>query len=390
MKDPLKEKNSSFWSEVQAKLQKKKEESLFRRPLPAQGIDFCSNDYLGLSNSPLLQKEWNRGMELDGTGSSASRLVRGHFPVWDQFERKFAEFVEAEGCLLVTNGTIANQGLLDSIADPRTVVFCDRNNHASILDGIRLSKARRRYYEHLDLEDLRKQILKEDQRQGKLSKKVIISETLFSMEGDSPDLKGLIQIKEECGAILVLDEAHALGVFGPQGQGLSWINLSPEERQKIDFRIYTFGKSFGLFGACIATRRTGVEYLTNFMRSYIFSTALPPGLGYSLLKSLELVKDSNSKRELILQRSTYVTKKLQELGFKIPDGNSQILPILCKSPAESLKIASLLQEKGLDIRAIRPPTVSISRLRLSLNSKQSQEDINFLLEELGLITKYGL
>ncbi|PJZ89643.1 aminotransferase class I/II-fold pyridoxal phosphate-dependent enzyme [Leptospira levettii] len=377
---------ANHWEEVQKKLDSIREKQLFRETKVYQGIDFCSNDYMGLSSNPRMLEFFQSRKNLYPFGSTASRLVRGNTSSMDRFESEFVHFVEGEAALLVSTGFTANFGLLDSIAAPDCFVFTDRLNHASILDGIRISGAKKKYYNHLDLNHLRTLLEKADlEDPNRKHKRIVVTETLFSMDGDSPDLKTLLKLKKEFGFVLVLDEAHTLGIYGPKGKGLVFRDLTLSEIQSIDYRVYTLGKSLGLEGGIIVTKKIGRDHLVNVMRPFIFSTAPLPMVSELASFALSLLSSMDKERETLLALAKELKNSLEENGFVLTNSTSHIIPVLLTTEKEALFFANSLQERGLDVRAIRPPTVSTPRLRISLNAKLGLSDIQTLVKELILI-----
>ncbi|MCW7505040.1 aminotransferase class I/II-fold pyridoxal phosphate-dependent enzyme [Leptospira paudalimensis] len=379
---------SYHWEEIQKKLESIKEKQLFRETKTYHGIDFCSNDYMGLATNSRMLEYYRSLTDLYPFGSTASRLVRGNYDSMDLFETEFANFVDGEAALLVSNGFVANLGLIDSIAAPNCYVFTDRLNHASILDGIRISGAKKKYYNHLDLQHLQTLLDKanaEDPNQK--HKRIVVTESLFSMDGDSPDFSKLLTLKKQYGFVLVVDEAHALGVYGKEGKGILFRDLSIEDIQSIDYRVYTLGKSFGLEGGIIVTKQMGRDHLVNVMRPFIFSTAPLPIISKLAMYALDLLRSMESERFRLLELTRELKQSLQTNGFMITNTESHIIPLLLLTEKESLYYAKRLQEMGLDVRAIRPPTVPTPRLRISLNAKLTREDTNSLVSALVQIRK---
>jgi 8-amino-7-oxononanoate synthase len=362
------------WAETELELIKKKHR--WRNLSPPCGIDLSSNDYLGLSTHPILIQKFIEGIQTYGVGSTASRLIRGHRDIFEKAEEEFSNWIEGESALFLANGFLANLGLMDVLGSIPSKFFCDRLNHASILDGIRLSGAEVKYYKHRNYEDL-ENLLK---RESYGTAKVIVSETVFSMDGDLADLVKLIELKKKYNACLVLDEAHALGVFGKQGEGLSKhveINLN-----EIDFRVFTCGKALGLEGAFIVCSKKVKQLLINKLRTFIFSTAPIPAIAYAVCTAIELVKEMQEERKKIFYLSNFFREQLKFLGLDCLDSNSQIIPILTGDEANTMELATKLQTSGFDIRGIRPPTVKKSRLRVSINSKLNQTDLEKVIEIL--------
>ncbi|TGL22399.1 8-amino-7-oxononanoate synthase [Leptospira yanagawae] len=374
---------SRHWEEIQRKLDSIKEKQLFREIKTYLGVDFCSNDYLGLATNSSMLEYYRSITDLYPFGSTASRLVRGNYDSMDLFENEFASFVEGEAALLVSNGFVANFGLIDSIAAPDCYVFTDRLNHASILDGIRISGAKKKYYNHLDLNHLQSLLQKADAEDPtKKHKRIVVTESLFSMDGDSPDFPNLLKLKEEYGFVLVVDEAHALGVYGKEGKGILFRDLPIESIKAIDYRVYTLGKSFGLEGGIIVTKQIGRDHLVNVMRPFIFSTAPLPIISKLAIFALGLVRSMETVRRDLQTLAKGLKDLLTSNGFSITNTASHIIPLLLPTEKEALFYAKRLQELGLDVRAIRPPTVPTPRLRISLNAKLTTQDTNSLTSAL--------
>lgn len=368
---------NSFNSYLSTELTNIRSKNRFRSVKLPLGIDLSSNDYLCLSQSREIKNALKEGIEIYGAGSGASRLIRGHRDIFEKTEKKFANWVGSENSLFLANGFAANVGLIDAIADSRTLIFTDRLNHASILDGIRISGAVKKYFHHRHMTHLRELLQKSDPK----ARKIIVSETVFSMDGDIAFVKALISLKKEFDACLILDEAHALGVFGNEGGGIALAaNLSKEEVSEIDFRVYTGGKSLGLEGAFIACSNLSKDYLINTMRTFIFSTAPIPAVLFALSVSIDLVKKMDLERSRILENANLLRSGFKKLGYETLFSKSQIIPVVLFEEERALHFAQFLQEKGFDIRAIRPPTVKESRLRISINSNITRELIQKVLE----------
>ena len=368
---------NSFDFLIQQELKKIHSQNRYRFLKEPLGYDFSSNDYLGLSQNEFLKEKLKEGIQIYGCGSSASRLIRGHRKVFEEVESLFADFVNSESSLFLANGYLANLGLLDLLGKFNAKFFCDRLNHASILDGIRLSHKEVRYYKHLDYKGLENLLQKENSN----TLKVIVSETIFSMDGDKVDIQKLVELKEKYSCILVLDEAHALGIFGKNGGGVA-LEYNQEIIDKIDFRVFTCGKSLGLEGALIACKKEHKEFLINSLRTFIFSTAPMPAIIYTLRYAIDLVKTMEKERIRILELSNILRQELKKLNFNTLNSCSQIIPVIINNEKEVMEKAKILQKNQIDIRGIRPPTVKESRLRISLNVQTSLEVIQKILNVL--------
>ena len=363
----------SFSERIFQKLNDIKTANRFRFVKEPSGIDFCSNDYLGLAINQDTINYLKEGITIYGGGSTASRLIRGHRDIFSTLEENFSNWVNSESTLFLANGFLANIGLLDAIKDKSTKIFCDRLNHASILDGIRLSNCETRYFKHLDLKNL-EELLKKTSPDDE---KIIISETIFSMDGDTANIEGLIRLKKKYNCTLVLDEAHALGVYGREGAGLSNTgNIDPYN--DIDFRIFTGGKSLGLEGAFISCSQLNKDFLINTLRSFIFTTAPLPAIAYALNKLIPIIKNMNSERELIYKLSDKLRLFFKENDYSTGNSSTHIIPVILNDELITMNLAGKLQANGYDIRGIRPPTVKESRLRINVSANIEENHIDSL------------
>lgn len=343
-------------------------------------IDFSSNDYLGLADHPKLKEETKKAIDKFGTASSASRLLSGDLEMHHQLEERIACFKNKEAALVFNSGYHANCGIINSLYTKGDCIFSDRLNHASIIDGIILSGAKLFRFKHNDCEHLKGLLIKE---RNKFKSALIITETVFSMDGDSPPLKELVCLKEKYGCEMFVDEAHATGIFGKNGAG-----IVEEEglADRVDFIMGTFSKALGGFGGYLAASRRTVEYLINTCRSFIYSTALPPAVIACNLKSIDLIKEEPARRQKLLECSKYLRDALINKGFKVP-GTSQIIPLIIGDNFTAQKYAGLLQEKNYWVLPIRPPTVprAQARLRFSLTVHHTKEILQKLIDDISQI-----
>ncbi|MBI5554567.1 MAG: 8-amino-7-oxononanoate synthase [Elusimicrobia bacterium] len=340
-------------------------------------IDFSSNDYLGLAGHPLLVEEAQKALQEFGVGSAASRLLSGDFEIHHHLEENTAKFKNKESCLVFNSGYQANLGILSALYTKNDVIFSDRLNHASIVDGILLSGARFYRFRHNDLNHL--EILLKKER-NKFKKALLVTETIFSMDGDRPDLKALVVLKEKYHCQLMVDEAHATGIYGKNGSG-----LVEEEglSENIDLIMGTFGKALGGFGAYLAASKKTVTYLINTARSFIYSTALPPAIIAANLASLEIVKKEPEQRKKLLASAQYFRQLLKNKGFIVP-GSSQIIPVIIGENQKTVQLAQALQKKGYWVLPIRPPTVpqGEARLRFSLTCNHQDDTLRRLTDDI--------
>ena len=336
----------------------------------AHGIDFSSNDYLGLATDPRMKKSIlesvNSATRIASTGS---RLLSGHEEVWAVLEHEFARWVGAEAALYFTSGYAANIGLLSALLRTEDVVFSDSANHASLIDGIRLAKCRRIIFPHLDLDFLEDQL----RRKSSVSEvRVIVVESIFSMEGDRAPLADLAALAERYGAELIVDEAHAIGVRGPRGGGcVAEAGLS----DRVLATVQTCGKALAAAGAFVCGSENLRSFLINRARTFIFNTALPPYFASQVAAGMSFAADANFGRARLLELSAFLRRALRSNGFYIAGVDSQIVPVIFGYNEAALHFAGYLQTRGFGVRAIRPPTVppGSARLRLSLTANHSEE-----------------
>lgn len=343
-----------------------------KRSLAApRGIDLSSNDYLGLSQHPTIKKRMAEAAIDQGCGSTGSRLLRGEREVFSYLEKRFARFKGTETALYFGSGYAANLGVLATFLEAGDVVFSDELNHASLIDGIRLSRAERRIFKHCDLEALRRMILAEKAP----GQKFLVTESLFSMDGDTAPLKQYAELCDETGTALIIDEAHAVGIYGEHGSGLI------EETGIADcvfLSINPAGKALGVSGAFVSGPRWAIDYLIQQARTFIFSTAPPPPVAAALDEALTVIETEPERRETLKQYSNYLRNELIALGIALPPGESQIIPIIIGDNERAVSFASAIQEAGFDVRPIRPPTVppGTARLRISVNTKLAKADLD--------------
>jgi len=336
-------------------------------------INFASNDYLGLASHPEVCAAAMRNIEMYGLGSGASRLVSGDDPAIHQLEQQLAEWKGFEACLTVGSGMLANLGLLHSLADRHTQVFADRLNHASLVDGARLASATTHRYVHLDNDQLDSLL---QQHVGE--RRLIVSDGVFSMDGDCADAAALLTMAERHDALLVLDDAHGIGTVG-DGRGLSSMAGIAGHPRLVE--IGTFGKAFGGYGAFILGTRPLIDGLRQRLRTMFYSTALPAAIFEAMLVSLSLVRSGSLTRQL--QDNVERFCALAE-GLPLLNSETAIQPLLLGSDARALAAAKALQDAGFFVPAIRPPTVpeGKARLRITLSAAHTAEQISRLVTAL--------
>lgn len=334
---------------------------------------FCSNNYLGLADHPDLVQALSKGAEREGASASASRLITGTMDAHEEAEQRFAEFVGAEASVLFSTGYAANVGTIPALVGPGDLVFSDALNHASLIDGCRLSRAKVLIYRHRDIDHLRG-LLREHRAEGRRA--LIVSDSLFSMDGVLAPIRDLHDLAQDFDAGLMLDEAHALGVLGPEGRGAAFAeNLQP------DLIVGTLGKSFGTAGAFVACSRTTAGLLRNRARSFVYSTAPPPAVIRAALAALPLVRAADDARQRLREHGTRVRNALRALDLPVPDGNGPILPVPLGANDRAMRWSHALFEEGVFVQGIRPPTVPVgtARLRLTLMATHREEHIETAL-----------
>jgi 8-amino-7-oxononanoate synthase len=341
-------------------------------------IDFSSNDYLGLTNHKRLKDAAKKAIESFGTGSAASRLLSGDLEIHHQLEENIAVLKGKESALVFNTGYQANVGIVNSLCTKEDGVFFDKLAHASLIDGIFLSRAKYFRFRHNDCEHLESLLKKE---RDKFKDAFIITESVFSMDGDIAELHRLVEIKEKYDCKILVDEAHATGIFGKDGAGMV------EEQglnDGVDLIMGTFSKALGSFGAYLACSREVKTYLINTCRSFIYTTALPPPVVAANIASLELIKEESFRRKKLLENAENFRKNLKQKGFSVR-GSSQIVPLIIGESERALKLAHDLQEKGWWVLPIRPPTVldKEARLRFSLSYSHTREILERLLIDIN-------
>ncbi|MCC6124203.1 MAG: 8-amino-7-oxononanoate synthase [Pirellulales bacterium] len=340
-------------------------------------VNFGTNDYLGLAADPRLAEAVASALDQYGWGSGASPLILGHAELHRRLEEQIAEFEGVEAALLFTSGFAANSGTIAALVGPGDAVFSDRKNHASLFDGCRLSRADIRVYPHADpqaLDDLL-------EKTTAYRRRLIVTDSLFSMDGDFAPLKEIAEIAEKRRAMLLVDEAHATGVFGDRGRGACEM-LGVEDR--VPVRIGTLSKALGGIGGFVAGSRTLVDWLVNRARPYVFSTALPAAVSAAGLAALEIVKNEPFRRGELLVKAADLRRELSAQGWRLGNSASQILPVIVGESERAVALSQKLRARGLFVPAIRPPTVPEGEacLRISLSYAHSPAMIGKLLESL--------
>jgi 8-amino-7-oxononanoate synthase len=339
-------------------------------------LSFCSNDYLGLANHPRLIAALQQGAQQHGVGAGAAHLVSGHGTMHHQLERELAVFVAKPAALLFSTGYMANIGVVQALAGKGDTVFADKFNHASLNDAMQLSRATVKRYRHNDMAHLANLL-----EQCESGRKLVITDAVFSMDGDLASLPELLALCERHDAWLLIDDAHGFGVLGAQGRGtLSHFGL---ESPRI-ICMATLGKAAGVFGAFVAAEQVVVDTLVNHARSYVYTTATPPALASALLESLRQIENGDALRAHLQRLIAQLRSGLRGLPWRLMPSDTAIQPLLIGDNLGALRLSDRLRERGIWVAAIRPPTVpqGTARLRITLSAAHGVADVTRLIETL--------
>ncbi len=343
-------------------------------------LNFCSNDYLGMANHPEVLAAFHSAADQYGVGSGASHLVNGHSRVHHQLEEALAEFTGRDRALLFSTGYMANLGAVSALLGRNDAVFEDRLNHASLLDAGWLSKARFTRYRHADPADLVSQLEKSDARRN-----LVVTDGVFSMDGDVAPLPELVAATEAAGAWLMVDDAHGLGCVGATGRGsIEYLGL---EQDRVPILVGTLGKAFGTAGAFVAGSEALIETLIQHARTYIYTTAIPPAVAGATLASLRLIESEQWRRERLAELISQFRTGAMQLGYELADSETPIQPIMVGEARQALALSDGLREQGILVTAIRPPTVpqGSARLRVTLSAAHTPEQVSLLLAALARV-----
>jgi 8-amino-7-oxononanoate synthase len=375
---------------LQAQLNLRREEHLYRTrlnvasgcssTLSVEGrslINFCSNDYLGLAGHPDISLALKQAADLYGTGSGASHLVSGHSVVHRELEEQLAEYTGRPRALLFSTGYMANIGAINALIGRRDLVLQDQLNHASLLDGGRLSQAEFKRYKHVDMASLEQRL-----EQSSAERKLIVTDGVFSMDGNLAPLREISRLAKKHSAWLMVDDAHGVGVLGQQGGGLvEELNMSVEQ---VPVLVGTLGKSFGTFGAFVAGSEALIETLIQYSRSYIYTTALPPAIAAATLVSLKIVREESWRRDKLARLIARFRRGAEQIGLQLAQSNTPIQPVLINNDEKVMQVGQKLRAAGFLVGAIRPPTVPVGtgRLRITFSADHSEEQVDKLIAAL--------
>ena len=340
-------------------------------------IDFSSNNYLGLRDDKRIILSGKEAAEKYGAGSGASRVVTGNSSICSRLEEKIAQFRGKDTALVFNSRYDANIAIFSSIFDESDIIFADKLIHASIIDGIKLSGAKLLRYKHNDIADLKIKMAKYSSKYKKIG---VVTESVFSMDGDIGKIKEISDLKKIENFIFIVDEAHATGIFGERGSGV--IEELGLEKNNVDVIMGTLGKALGSYGAYIAADSIIVEFLINRARPFIFSTALPPFSCGAALKAIELIMEKKVLTEKLYENIMFARKNAESSGFALPKDITPIVPLIIGSNSEVVKLQKLIFDNGYVAAGIRPPTVpeGKSRIRLTINPYHDREDIEGLFK----------
>lgn len=341
-------------------------------------LSFCSNNYLGLANNPLVIKAVKDAVDEFGWGAGASRLVSGNMILHETLENEISRFKGKEAALVFPTGYMANLGAISSLVSNGDLVICDKLNHASIIDGCRLSGADLRVYAHCDMEKLENILMKS----SKYNRKLVVTDSVFSMDGDLAPLPDIVRIAGKYKAMVMVDEAHGTGVFGENGRGVvEHFNLD----KKVDIVMGTLSKAIGSLGGYVTGDIDLINYLKNKARSFMYTTALPPAVCAASIAGIKLIQNDPSIRESLWHNVRFMMDKLKALNFNVILSESPIIPILIGDAQKAVDVSKLLYKRGILIPAIRPPTVpaNSSRLRMTVMASHSIDDMERLLAVLS-------
>jgi 8-amino-7-oxononanoate synthase len=380
--------------ELESALQQRRSDGLYRQRRvidSAQGVEtridgrtlisFCSNDYLGLANHPDIKQAFVDAVAKYGVGSGAAHLINGHSRLHHECEQRLAEFTGRERALLFSTGYMANIAIASALLGRKDFIYQDRLNHASLIDSARLCEASLARYRHNDLLQL-EALLSESRRDRR---RLVMTDAVFSMDGDCADIEAISRIAAEHGAWTMLDDAHGFGVLGERGAGL--LEQAQLTQDQVPILMATLGKAVGTAGAFVAGSAALIETLIQQARPYIYTTASPPALAAATLKSIDIIEAETWRRDKLKQSIAYFRQQAQELNFELMPSHTAIQPLVIGDNHKTLRISEALFDRGIHVTAIRPPTVPVgsARLRVTLSAAHEPEHIDRLIREIKTI-----
>ena len=383
--------NNPLW--LEAALDERRQQSLLRQVITLDGPQtpnasfhhrqykaFCSNDYLGLANHPALIRALSDSAQQYGVGGGSSHLVCGHLAPHQELEEALAQWLGYERVMLFSTGYMANLGVISALAAKDRPVVQDKLNHASLLDGAALAQAPLRRYLHGDVASAGKLL-------SKLTPGLLVTDGIFSMDGDLAPLAELSQLAADHKWLFMVDDAHGLGCIGDNGRGS--LELEGLNAESLPILVGTFGKAFGTSGAFVATNHAIADYLTQFARPFIYTTAMSPAIAGATLSALKLIQsaEGQERREKLARHIHYFRHRISQLPVKLMLSNTAIQPIVIGDSSAAIKVSDALKSLGIWCTAIRPPTVPIgsARLRITLSASHTEEDLVFLCDSLECV-----
>lgn len=342
----------------------------------SEKIVFCSNNYLNLATEQRVTDAVVEAVRKFGASSGASRLLSGTMKPHVELEQSFADLFGTEASLYFTSGWTANQAVITTIPQKDDIVLIDKLDHASIIDAARSGRAQFRTFKTTEKDKLEKYLA-----DPAFERKFIVTESVFSMDGNTADLKGLVELKNAYDAILIVDEAHAVGCLGRTGAGLA---EQVGVLDKIDIIVAPLGKAVAATGAIVAANKTVIDYLINKARGFIFTTAPSPGVCAGAIRAIDIIRSEPERRDRLNANAEYLRNKFRVAGLNIGDSTTYIIPVIIGSAADALSVSKRLYDKGFFVPAIRPPTVpsGSSRLRISVQAEHTKEQMDALAEAL--------
>ena len=380
--------------ELEAELTRRREQGLYRQRRiiqSAQGpqtiingqpmLSFCSNDYLGLANHPLIKQAFVQATEHYGVGSGSAHLVNGHSQLHHDCEQMLAEFSGRDRALLFSTGYMANLAVTSALVGRNDFIFQDKLNHASLIDAAKLSDARFQRYQHNDLEQLSR-LLEASLAHKVQARRLIMADAVFSMDGDAADARALAALARRTQSWLMLDDAHGFGVLGNSGAGLC--QQQQLSQQDVPVLMATLGKAVGVSGAFVAGSEALIETLIQSARSYIFTTATPPAIAAAVMQSIQLIRQESWRREKLFELIAYFKQRIAGLECELMPSDTAIQPLVIGDNHRALQISQQLFGEGIHVTAIRPPTVppGTARLRITLSAAHQKKDIDQLINAL--------
>ena len=381
----------SWLNDLSTELQRRRDQGLYRQCRVVDGkqsvelmvdgekmLAFCSNDYLGLAADPRLAEAATQAIKHAGVGAGAAHLISGHMRAHDDAEMALADWLGYERVLLFSTGYMANLGVIASLLSANDCVIQDKWNHASLIDAAKLSGAQLKRYQHADMASLERQLSTEAER------KLIATDSVFSMDGDVAPLTQMVALSQQYAAPIMLDEAHGIGVLGEQGRGAA--NAAGVNANDVPILMGTLGKAFGVTGAFVAASHDVVEMLIQSARSYIYTTAMPAAMASTVQASLEIVREEQWRRDHLQALVKQFREGVQSLGLSLMPSTTPIQPVLLGDAHRALAWSERLRELGLWVPAIRPPTVprETARLRFTISAAHSAAHVDRALESLAI------